>query len=204
MPIIVTDVIQGSDAWHKLRLGIPTASGFKYILTGTGKRSDSYKGYADQLIADHLAGQPTDDYKSADMARGNELEESARQAYEFQTGLTTEQVGFVFLDVRENIGCSPDSLVEEDGLLEIKNRKAKNLVNEYSKGYPTSAIPQLQGQIWVCDRKWVDYYSSHPMLMPYMVRVERDDNYIALLAEAVAEFVEYLNKRKKALKKWRM
>ena len=204
MPIIVTDVIQGSDAWHKLRLGKPSASKFGMILTGTGKRSTSYKDYADQLCADWLANQPTETYKSADMERGNELEESARLAYEFQTGLTTEQVGFVYLDVKENVGCSPDALVGDDGLLEIKNRKAKNLVKEYDKGCPTKVIPQIQGQMWVCDRQWCDYYSSHPMLMPYLVRVERDEKYIKLLAEAVSEFSDYLIKRKKALKQWKV
>ena len=58
--------------------------------------------------------------------------------------------------------------------------------------------------MWICERDYCHFYAFHPLLMPHLVRVERDEKYIKLLAEAVEEFNEYLDKRKKGLKKWKV
>ena len=203
--MIIVDCIQGTPEWFAARLGIPTASNFGKIFTSAGKHSTSRNGYADCLLADYLAGKPVDQMESTHwMERGNELEQQARDNYSFETGNEVDQIGFVYLDVKQTTGASPDGLIGDDGMVEIKCPKASTLVGYYGKDCPAKYVPQVQGQLWICEREWCDFYAYHPLLLPVLVRVERDEKYIKLLAEAVAEFVEYLNKRKKALKKWRM
>ena len=203
--MIQLNCIQGSPEWFTARLGIPTASNFGKILTAGGKASTSRKTYADKLLAEWLAGKPVDQMETtAWMQRGNELEQQARDNYEFETGNEVDQIGFVYLDVKRKAGCSPDGYVGEDGLIEIKCPKASSLVGYYGKPCPSKYVPQVQGQLWICEREWCDFYAYHPDLLPCIIRVERDEKYIKLLAEAVAEFNEYLDKRKKALKEWRV
>jgi len=203
--LIQVDCEQGSLDWFQARLGIPTASNFGKILTATAKKSTSRTGYADQLLADWLAGKPVDQLESTHwMQRGTEMEQQARDAYEFESGNTVEQIGFVYLDVKQRTGCSPDGLIGDDGCWEAKCPKASTLVSYYGKGCPSKYIPQVMGEMWICERDYCDFYAFHPLLMPHLVRVERDDFYIGLLAEAVEKFNEYLNKRKKGLEQWKV
>ncbi len=203
--MIQIDCVQGTDEWFNARLGIPTASNFGKILTGNGKKSTSRTGYANELLADWLAGKPIDRMESTFwMERGTEMEAQARDAYEFETGNEVEQIGFVYLDVKQRTGCSPDGLIGDDGCWECKSPKASTLVSYYGKGCPAKYIPQVQGEMWLCEREYCDFYGFHPELMPHLVRVERDEKYIKLLAEAVEEFCDYLDKRKAELTDWRM
>lgn len=213
---------QGSPEWLAARLGIPTASHFGEILTASGKLSQSADRYMNQLLAEWLAGKPVDMDTTVWMERGNELEAEARLSYEIETGSDVAQVGLVYLDEKRDVGCSPDGLIIQkpyglyaaesgEGLIdvvmrgyhngiEIKCPKASTLVSYYGKGCPAKYYPQIQGQIWICDLEWVDFYAYHPDLPPYRFRVERDEVYIRSLAEAVAKFNIQLNLRREELR----
>jgi len=91
--LITLDCEQGSDAWRQARLGIPTASQYKRIMTNSGAASEQATAYLAELIAERITGQPADGYTSDDMARGTKLEPQARAAYEFATGNSVQQIG---------------------------------------------------------------------------------------------------------------
>ena len=232
--MIILDIDQGTPEWHAARLGIPTSSNFGKILTSTGKKSTSAEGYMNEILAGWLAGKPVDLYENQSMKDGKEREAEARLSYEIQTGNEVRQIGFAYLDERRTIGASPDGLVGsggwyseatriikehleneikfdckvscpgESGGLEIKCPKASTLISYYDKGCPAKYYPQVQGQMWVCNLEWVDFYAYHPDLTPYLFRVERDDDYIKSLAEAVEKFNVKLEKRKKELEGWKV
>lgn len=179
---------QYSDAYDRLRLGMPTSSKFDKIITPLGKPSKSWKDYAYHLIAETLLGRPIDSYTSEHMERGLALEEDAAGFYEMMTDTKVSLIGFVTNDAGD-IGCSPDRLVGDDGLLEIKCPKPQTqvkylLTGEVDKEY----WPQLQGQLYVTGRQWVDIISYHPELPPSIIRVERDIEFIACLEVLLREF----------------
>jgi hypothetical protein len=205
--MILHDCQQGSERWHRLRLGIPTASCFSKIVTPGGKLSKQSDGYRHRLLAEWLYGAPLEDpestYRSEWMQRGNDLEESAVHAYEFQTGNVTEKVGFVTND-EINLGCSPDRLVGETGLLEIKVPAPPTHVGYMLTGsIEQEYTPQLQGQLLLTGRKWVDVTSYCPPFPLVIIRVERDSPYQTLLAEALEQFVrELLAARDRLIEKY--
>ena len=186
--MIVHDVEQGSEAWLKLRLGIPTASDFHKIVTPTGKLSAQSKAYANRLIAESLLGYPLDSLDGLPcIERGKDLEAEAVRLYEFTTGNTADVVGFCTTDDGQ-IGASPDRLVGECGQLEIKCPSPQTHVGYLRDGIDTAYMPQIQGQMAVTGRKWCDFFSYHPSMPPVRVRVERDETYIEKLSEALAAF----------------
>lgn len=202
--MIVHNMPQGSPEWFAIRCGIPTASNYDKIITGTGKPSTSAQGYMNQLLADWLAGGPTDAMAGNYwMERGSELEEEARKAYSIISGREVEQVGFI-TDDSGLFGCSPDGLVNADGGLEIKCPKASTLVSfYYLLRCPPDYYPQIQGCMWITGRVWWDFFAFHPALRPYLVRVERDEEYIGKLSEGVIGFVEKLKTQQEKLKGWK-
>lgn len=196
--MIKLDLEQGTEEWHRARLGIPTASMMDKIITPTGKASTQANGYMNQLLADWLAGHPVDAFESNRWTdQGHEREDQARTLYELVNDVDVEQTGFVFLDGQRNIGCSPDGLVGENGLLEIKNPKGSVFVEYLLDGkLPNKYKPQVQAQLWICGREWCDFMFHHPELGHKIIRVDRDDDYIALMAELVAKFIgKLLSKR---------
>ena len=197
----VLDMEQGSPAWFTARLGRPTASRYGEIYTGTGKASTSAQGYMDELNADWLAGVPTDSFEGNFWTdRGTELEAQARAGYEWDTDNAVIQVGCCWTDDGMT-GGSPDGLIGDDGGLEIKCPKAKTLVSYLRNGgIPTKYIPQVQGYMMITGRAWWDFYAWHPKLPALLVRVERDEEYICNLHDAVMRFVEKMLKQRDQLK----
>lgn len=196
--MIALDIKQGSPEWHWARLGIPTASQFSRLLTAkTLKLSSGSEDYMHELLAEWLIGMPVGGAASGFMARGSEMEAWAVDYYEFQRDVTTSRVGFCLLDNRM-AGCSPDRLVGDDGGLEIKCPGAKqhvaNLLDMTSDHFA-----QTQGCLFVTGRKWWDILSYHPDLPSAIVRVERDETYIAALGSAIAQFIERLTAAREKL-----
>ena len=195
----IHDVEQGSPEWFAVRRGIPTASCFDCIITPTGKESTQSDGYANQLLAEIISGVSDEGFRSPDMLRGQELEDSAAQLYAFKTGITLEKIGFCTNDAG-TYGCSPDRLVGDDGLLEIKVPKAKNHVKYMlTQKLDQEYMPQIQGQMLVTGRRWTDIISYHPEMPPVIIRVERDTSYQASLTGLLAKFTQVLEAKKKIL-----
>jgi len=200
--MIRVDCEQGGAEWFAARLGIPTASQFSRIITPkTMKLSDSSVGYMHELIAEQLLGQAMDDGSSIGfMQRGELLERKAVEFYELQRDVETEKIGFVLRDNRR-VGCSPDRLVGADGLLEIKCPKASNHIGYLLDAEGIGYRAQVQGQLWITGRTWVDTLSFNPDLPPALVRVYRDEKFITQLAQAVDQFLSFLDESKAALQK---
>lgn len=177
---------QGTPEWKEARRGIPTASEFSDILTG-GK---THTTYMRRLAGEILTGEPDSWGETADTRRGHHLEPEARELYEFQTGYTAQQVGFIRSG---NVGASPDFLVGTMGAGEIKTKKPHLQIEVLESGeVPTEHIPQCQGVLWVSDREWIDFISYWPRLPIFIKRLYRDEAYIKKLAGEVNRFNDEL------------
>lgn len=199
--MIILEHEQGTEEWLAARLGRPSASGFSKLITATGKPSTSASGYIHELIAERLTGESTPFHVTEWMERGTKLEPEARGAYEFITDNEVIETGFI-LDPSFEFGCSPDGLINGDGGLEIKCPAPKTMVSYLAdeqvgvKKY----WQQIQGCMWITKREWWDFFAYHPEMPHVLVRVERDDDYIAKLSaevdKAVAEILNQVEKLK--------
>lgn len=173
---IYEELKQGTPEWLAVRIGKLTASDAQAIASnGKGLETLVF-----EKVAEIMTGKPKDSYTSTDMERGNELEAMARNAYELETGRLVKQVGFIELD--ERVGCSPDGMVEEDGLAEIKCKNDSNFVRFiFDNKIDPAHEWQMQYQMWVTGRKWVDYVLFNPNFKnPIIItRVMRDEAKIA-------------------------
>ncbi len=162
---------QGSPEWFEVRKLKLTASNADAIAT-SGKGLDTL---VDELVAEYFATTPEEPYINADMERGNLLEAEARNMYSSISGNVIEQVGFVELD--EHVGCSPDGLVNDDGLVEIKCPNNKNYIKlMLTEKIDTKYIWQMQMQMFVTGRKWCDFVAYNPNYSKYIliIRVNAD------------------------------
>lgn len=196
------NVIQGSQEWHELRLGKPTASCFNQIVTPTGKLSAQADKYMHRLIAERILGYSLDAISTAAMETGREREPEAVQWYEFTHGIETDVVGIVFSD-DGRIGASPDRVVGADGMLEIKCPMPHTHIGYLldDVGHSDAYRPQVQGQLWIGEREWNDAVSYCPMFPASLVRRYRDDGYIAKLKDALAEFCDRLDAETERIRK---
>lgn len=184
----IFDCDQGTPEWFAARLGIPTASMFSTLLgiKKDAREKATRQTYMRKLAGELLTGEPMENYSNAFMERGHEQEPEARDLYAFMKGVQPVRVGFIR---NHNAGCSPDSLIGEDGGLEIKTALPHIQIERLQKGdLPPEYRAQVQGNIWLADRQWWDFVSYSPKLPPLVVRVPRDDGYIATLAGAVKDF----------------
>jgi len=199
MIIYYKEMIQGSEAWHSIRCGVPTASEMKLLVTPTLKVAANEKERAHmwELLAQRLTKHVEPRYISDDMLRGQEDEIEAvalyAKAYE-----PVERVGFITNDRWGfTIGYSPDALVGNDGLVECKSRGQKyqiqTIVDYVSadKIDPDFAI-QVQAGLMVSERKWCDLISFCGGLPMATVRVYPDEKIQAAILEAVTAFEERL------------
>ena len=129
------------------------------------------------------------------MGRGQALEGKAVDYYEGVRDLDTTVIGFITND-EGTIGASPDRFVGDEGLLELKCPSEHVHVSYLlTRGVDAEYYPQVQGQLWVTSRKWLDIVSYHPEMPPAIVRVERDDEYIRALSEGVTTFSAALERK---------
>jgi len=198
----ILNLEQGSEEWHKARLGIATASRFKDIITpAKGDKSASYKGYMYELIAEKLTKGKEDFFKSEWMERGNEIEPLARASYEFIHEVEVKQVG-IMLNDEGTIGASPDGLIGDAGGLEIKCPKPSTVVKYMlDGGLPLEYKPQVMGSLWISGREWWDFLAFHPSMDFYQIRVYRDEEYIKKMNKHITDFVDELQNNYEKLKK---
>jgi len=198
----IIEAEQGTSEWLMARLGCPSGSGFSKLITSTGKESTSRASYVNGLIAEKVMGEIPETYDNEWMARGRELEPDARAFYEFERGVTVQEVGFCKHDKYE-CGISPDGLVGPDGGLEIKCPAPSTHVKYFRAGkMPNEYKAQVQGCLWITERQWWDFLSYHPSLPPFLIRVERDDDFIKALEEIVIDACEEIERESKNLEKY--
>lgn len=190
------DIIQGTPEWHQIRLGKVTASKVSDVIakTKTGYAA-SRANYAAQLITERLTGVPSEGFTNAAMQWGTEMEPEARAAYEFNRAATVTEIGFVPHPIIGDTGASPDGLVDDDGLIEIKcPNTATHIETLLGASVPGKYVTQMQWQMACTGRKWCDFVSYDPRMPEAMrffcQRVYRDD---ALIAELETEVVNFLN-----------
>lgn len=189
--MIILDIEQGTDEWFNARLGIPTASRFKDIITpAKGDKSKSYKNYMYELIAEKLTKGKEDFFKSEWMERGNEIEPLARSSYEFLHDVNVQEIGMILNNDR-TIGISPDGLIGDNGGLEIKCPKPSTIVKYMLAGdLPLEYKPQVMGSLWVSEREYWDFFAFHPHMDYFQLRVYRDESYIKKMDQHINDFVD--------------
>lgn len=198
MGIVISDCDQNSLDWYKLRCGIPTASMFSAILAkGEGK---TRRSYLNKLAAEIITGEPLEMFTSAAMERGHVMEPDARNLYAFVADIEPQRVGFVRNGPK---GCSPDSLLGQDGILEIKTQRGDLLIDTLLKDeFPREHIAQCQGALWVTERAWLDIAVYWPGLPLFIKRATRDEKYIATLTSEVDRFVDELNETVEKIRRY--
>ncbi len=196
---IIETCEQGSAEWLNMRLGKLTASRVKDVLSkGRGNTpSKTAESYMMELIAEVLTGESKPFFENDAMRWGTETEPQARSMYEVNNDfVSVKEVAFV--EINDRVGISPDGLVGDDGLLEIKcptttTQITRALSGDYSADYKA----QIQMQLWVTGRQWCDFVSFDPRLdcsASYLQqRVERDEDYISEMKTKVFAFVERMN-----------
>lgn len=187
---IIKDVDQGTEEWHKLRFGWITASKFKDVIAGGAGKTR--KSYMYQLASEILTEERAESYSNEYMEWGTQTEPQARAMYEFESGNTVDQVTFI-RHGELKAGCSPDGLIGDDGLIEIKCPKTSTQIETFlSRKMPTIHNAQVQGQLWISEREWTDFVSFDPRINGassyFCTRVYRDEKYISELAEKVKAF----------------
>lgn len=200
---IITDIEQGSDDWLALRLGWTTASRFKDVKAGG--QGKTRKAYMYHLAAEAITGERAESYSNDYMAWGTENEPAARAMYELESGHSVHEVSFIKLDGDNKIGCSPDGLIDDCGMVEFKCPKTTTQIETFlSNKMPTGHKAQVQGQLWVSEREWCDFVSFDPRIDGaagyFCQRQERDEEYIKELSEACYKFTDELREMIKQLR----
>jgi hypothetical protein len=187
MGIEIFDFQQGTPEWFACRLGIPTASEFHSMLAkGEGK---TRKTYMLKLLGERLTGESQDSFTTVHTERGKIMEAEARELYSFDVP-QMRQIGFIRRKTDTGlVGCSPDALIGDEGLLEVKTKLPHlQLAVIIADKVPSEHVAQCQGALWVTGRKWLDFLSYWPGLPLFVKRVYPDLEYFATLETALAEF----------------
>lgn len=186
---------QRSIEWHEIRLGKVTASRVADVVaqTKTGWGA-SRANYAAELVAERLTGKAADRFSSAAMQWGTDTEPQARSAYSFFCDQAVLEVGFVEHPTITMAGASPDGLVGDDGLVEIKcPNTATHIATLLGSPIDDKYNKQMQWQMACTGRKWCDFASFDPRLpvemQLHVTRVARDDEFIADLEAKVKDFL---------------
>ncbi len=197
---IYTDIAQGSPEWYEVKKLKFTASNASTILA----RGRGVNTLIKQMLAEYYSSGNYEEYcakyKNANMQRGNDYEDKARAVYELETGGKVIQVGFIESDEYE--GCSPDGLVNDDGLLEIKNPSDERFLQlildeKIDKEY----LDQMQMQMFVSKRAWCDFFAFNPNFKPcyFLRRIHALEEVQIALAESLKEAKEKLISKKRIL-----
>lgn len=183
---------QRTEEWYQARLGCLGASSIADMLATTKSgESASRANLRARLVAERLTGRTQETYTNAAIQHGIDTEDEARAMYEVASGVMVEETGWHPHPRIAWSGASPDGLVGDDGLLELKcPNTATHIDALLSKRVPAKYLPQMQWQMAVTGRKWVDFVSYDPRMPPdlqlWTDRVARDDARIEQL-EAEAE-----------------
>ena len=190
---------QGTDAWKMLRCGKVTASRVADILAKTKSGySASRDNYMAQLVCERLTNTVAESFTNAAMQHGTETEPLARLAYEVNQNVLVDEIAFVPHPTIAMSGASPDGLVGDEGLLEIKApQTATHIETLLSETVPTKYFTQMQFQMASTGRKWTDFVSFDNRLPEelqlFVKRVPRDNMYIRLMEDEIVKFLNELD-----------
>lgn len=190
---------QHSSEWYSLRLGRFTASVFADLMPAKSKPVDSWTETQTKQIyatvAERMTGKAAEMFQSRAMEWGIVTEAQARRAYEMATGYLVDEVGFIAID--DWVGCSPDGLISDNGMLETKcpNSDTHLMYRVIPGKLRESYYWQCMGQLWISGREWVDLCSYDPRYIDeskrlFTVRIERDEDAIARLEKRIQSAVE--------------
>ena len=191
----MNEIEQRSEAWFQARLGKVTASAVADVLAKTKTGVSASRGnYLIKLAIQRVTGQIEESYTNDAMQWGIDNEDQARVAYEIASGKFVDQVGFVDHEIIDWFGCSPDGLVDDDGLVEIKcPNSATHWEYFKTKEVPKKYFIQMQAQMSCTGRKWCDFVSFDPRMPErsqlLIIRVPRDNTFIDLMEAEVMEFL---------------
>jgi putative phage-type endonuclease len=190
---------QRTDAWFEARIGKVTASRVADVIAKTKSGySASRDNYMAQLVCERLTKQKAEGFTNAAMQHGTETEPLARLSYEVAHNVLVDEVGFIPHPTIEMSGASPDGLVNDDGLIEIKcPNTATHIETLLSESVPTKYYTQMQFQLACTGREWCDFVSFDNRLPQelqlFVKRVPRDDTYIRLMEAEIVQFLSELD-----------
>lgn len=186
----ILNLKQNSDEWLEARKGVVTASAFNKIVTPAKcERSTSSTTYMYELIAE-IMGATNESFSNEWTERGHELEDEARATFEFLTDLKVDIIGMIKTDCGL-IGCSPDGLIGHNGGIEIKCPKASTHIKYLIDGVlPLEYKTQVQGSLMVSEREYWYFMSYHPQLHPFILKVERDEEFIRKMRSHIDSFLD--------------
>ena len=193
---------QRTEEWFAARLGKVTASRIKDVLAG--KTTAARRNYLAQLVVERMTQKAPESFTNAAMQWGTDQEPFARAAYEARNGVLVDETGLVDHPVIPNSGASPDGLVGQDGLVEIKcPNTATHMDTLLSRTPDSDYIGQMQWQMACTGRKWCDFVSFDPRmpshLQLFVKRIERNDEYIEQLEKEVVQFLMEVEDKVKKL-----
>lgn len=195
----MSEILQRTPEWFEFRLGKVTASRIGDLMAKTRSGySASRANYMAELVIQRLTGTVEQGFTSPAMQWGTEQESNARNAYSFFTENAVEEIAFINHPTIEQAGASPDGLVGDDGLVEIKcPNSATHLDTLLTGKINNKYILQMQWQMACSSRKWCDFVSFDPRfpedLKIFIKRVNRDDELIAKITEEVKKFLGELD-----------
>lgn len=193
------EIVQGTDDWFAARLGKVTASRIADVMAKTKSGYGAgRKNYLAQLVAERLTGTVADSYTNAAMQWGIDTEPQARAAYELLTDQAVQEVGFADHPAIAMCGASPDGLVGETGLVEIKcPNTATHIDTLLAQNVERKYALQMQFQMACTERDWCDFVSFDPRmpgnLQLLVKRVERDAELVAEIETEVQTFLADLD-----------
>ena len=189
------EVEQRSNEWFALRLGKVTASRVADLMakTKTGY-SATRENYMAQLVVERISNSQAESFTNAAMQWGTDQEPYARAEYEATQGAMVEECGFVSHPTIEMAGASPDGLVGDDGLIEIKCPNTATMIDVLLTGTVASKYnTQMQFQMACTGRQWCDYVVFDPRMpakaQMFIKRVARDEAFIAEMEAEVTKFL---------------
>jgi len=193
---IIRDIDQLSKEWFSARCGSIGGSGIKALMSkGQGK---TRKSLLYQLASEKLTGEKYEFKTTSAMEEGTRREDESRKEFCFITGLECEETGLIKGNI-EGTHCSPDGLTSDGAGLELKNPMAHTQVKYINEDrLPTEYVKQVQYSMWIAEYDYWWFFSYHPKLNPFLLKVERDEK---LIKEIKTETIKFLAELKTLIRK---
>ncbi len=197
----IHDVQQSTPEWKSLRLGRITASNMDCIISPTGKESTQVDKYLNKLLAEQITGESADTFDgNAHTDRGHEYEQEAADYFAMLHGVELKRVGFVTTD-DGRLGCSPDFLVGDDAVLEIKTGLPHIMVQYYLSGkLEQDHRSQTQATLYVTERNRCFTMLYNPLIKPIIIESPRNVPFITAMLQFTDNAFKLMEQKKAKLR----